>query len=148
MEPQSNIDSAVQLQRQRDGGASWFYWVAALSLINTFSAFTGSDWRFVIGLGITQLIDLFASTAEIGSGVGLLLSLLFAASFGALGYYGRSRPGLLLLGMLLFAADGVIFVLIEDWVGVGFHAFVLFFVWGGYRAARALQQQPAAAPVG
>src|SRR5881394_752088 len=30
-------------------GASWFYWIAALSLINSISAASGSSWRFIIG---------------------------------------------------------------------------------------------------
>src|ERR1043166_6289200 len=42
-------------------GASWFYWVAVLSLVNSGAAAVGSSWRFIIGLGITQIIDVFGS---------------------------------------------------------------------------------------
>ncbi|MFQ5608913.1 MAG: hypothetical protein ACE5F8_01425 [Woeseiaceae bacterium] len=37
-----------------------------------------------------------------------------------------------ILGMIVYALDGLIFVLVQDWVSVGFHAFVLFMLWGGY----------------
>ena len=34
---------------QLRSGASWFYWVAGLSLINTIAAFSGSSWTFIGG---------------------------------------------------------------------------------------------------
>jgi hypothetical protein len=40
--------------------------------------------------------------------------------------------------MGLFALDGAIFLLVQDWVGVGFHAFALFMILRGYSAARQL----------
>ena len=43
-----------------------------------------------------------------------------------------------LVGMTLFALDGAIFVLIQDWIGVGFHAFALLMIVRGYVAARRL----------
>ena len=42
------------------------------------------------------------------------------------------------MGMTLFAFDGAIFALIQDWVGVGFHAFALLMIVRGYVAARRL----------
>src|SRR5216117_2936789 len=39
---------------QLKSGASWFYWIAGLSLINSIVAFTGGQWAFLFGLGITQ----------------------------------------------------------------------------------------------
>ena len=138
--------SAEQLERARDSGASWFYWIAALSLVNTFAAFTGSDWRFIIGLGITQVVDIFAAGMG-GSArwITLAISLAITAGVAALGYYGRKIPGLLLLGIALLAVDAVIFVLAKDWIGVGFHALVIFFVFGGWGAARKLREMPAQA---
>src|SRR5688572_14273659 len=44
--------------------ASWFYWIAGLSLINSISAFSGSSWRLFFGLGITHVINgMFAAKA-------------------------------------------------------------------------------------
>ena len=36
-------------------GASWFYWIAGLSLINSISAAAGSTWRFIVGLHYPDL---------------------------------------------------------------------------------------------
>ena len=38
---------------QLKSGASWFYWIAGLSLINSIAAVSGGSWRFILGLGIT-----------------------------------------------------------------------------------------------
>ena len=46
---------------QLKSGASWFYWIAGLSLINSISAASGSSWRFIVGLGITQIFDEFGN---------------------------------------------------------------------------------------
>lgn len=126
---------------QMRSGASWFYWVAALSLVNSVVAFTGSSWRFIIGLGLTQIIDEFGNTlGSAGKGVALGLDLLAAGVlvlFGVFGHKGYSWA--FIVGMVLFALDGVIFILTQDWLGVGFHAFVLFCLVRGYMACRELK---------
>src|SRR6478736_1222143 len=76
--PRAGVDPAAAGQMK--SGASWFYWIAALSLVNSISAFTGHSWRFILGLGVTQLID--AATQEMGSsgkGVALGLDLVVIA---------------------------------------------------------------------
>lgn len=40
-------------------GANWFYWIAALSLINTVILMSGGSVSFLFGLGTTQIIDTF-----------------------------------------------------------------------------------------
>jgi len=109
-------------------GRLWYYWVAVLSLVNSVSAFAGSTWRFILGLGITQVIDEFGRNlrhgwkgcrASIGPACrwdpGALRDIWQQRSF--LGFY---------WGMILFALDGVLFLLMQDWLGVGFHAFICF----------------------
>ena len=51
---------AEGLRAQMQSGARWFYWIAGLSLINSIAAVSGSNWSFLAGLGITQLISGFA----------------------------------------------------------------------------------------
>ena len=41
--------------------------------------------------------------------------------------------------MVLYLADSMVYVLARDWIGVGFHAFVLFMLWSGYATLRAIQ---------
>ena len=122
-------------------GASWYYWIAVLSLVNSVVAFSGSDWRFLIGLGITQIFD--AVGAEMGGSgklVVLVLDLLVAGAFITFGVFANKRHlWAFITGMVLFALDGGIFLLAQDWVGVGFHAFALFYLFRGMSACRELK---------
>src|SRR5215471_16932506 len=70
--------AAVSVARLKSG-ASWFYWIAGLSLINSVVSFTGSSWRFILGLGITQLFDRASSQmGSSGRGMALVLDLVVA----------------------------------------------------------------------
>jgi hypothetical protein len=126
---------------QMKSGASWFYWIAALSLVNSISAFSGSTWRFIIGLGITQIIDEFGSNlGGAGKGVTLVLDLLAAGVLVLFGIFAnKGHSWAFIVGMILFALDGIIFLLVQDWLGVGFHAFVLFCLVRGFLACRELK---------
>src|SRR4051794_33834386 len=41
------------LEKQIKSGADWFFWIAGLSLVNSFVALSGKGWGFILGLGIT-----------------------------------------------------------------------------------------------
>jgi hypothetical protein len=140
------VSAAAQvLEPAIKSGASWFYWIAGLSLLNTIVTFAGSQSGFVIGLGITQVFDHFArglaEGAEGGGGgakfVALALDLVAYAAlilFGVLAT--RRRPWAFVTGMLLYALDAGIYVLVQDWLAVGFHGFALFFIFKGFTACR------------
>src|SRR5215813_6693657 len=128
--PQSAAHQA--LERQRRSGGQWFYWIAALSLINAVLAFSGQQWRFILGLGVTQLVQEMAAAGSSGT-IGGLVGVALIVVFAVLGHQWA-----FLLGMILFGLDGLLFVLIQDWIGVGFHAFALLMIGRGYAAARQL----------
>jgi hypothetical protein len=128
---QSNPAAAAHLR----SGASWFYWIAGLSLVNSIVAFTGSSWHFLIGLGITQVIDAAGSPV-----IALVLNIVVAGVFVLFGFFAhKGHLWAFILGMVLFALDGIIFVLAQDWLGVGFHALILFFLFRGLSALRQLR---------
>ena len=62
----AQIQQKLVLQSQMKGGASWFYWIAGLSIINSVIALSGSDWHFIAGLGITEIVDYIAKGAGNG----------------------------------------------------------------------------------
>jgi hypothetical protein len=129
----------IALENQRRSGAQWFYWIAGLSLVNAILALSGQGWRFILGLGVTQLVqELAQESGSAGTKAGLV-GLGLIAIFGFLGQ--RAVAGhhwAFLVGMTLYALDGAIFLLIQDWVGVGFHVFALIMIGRGYAAARKL----------
>jgi len=122
-------------------GASWFYWIAALSLITSISALSGSSWGFAIGLGITQVFDGLASeVGGAGKAVALVLDLLAAGVFVFFGVFAnKGHAWAFLVGMGLYALDGFLLLLFSAWLSVGFHAFALFCVFGGFSANRKLK---------
>jgi hypothetical protein len=152
MEPEAFVSERAKLEQQHRQGSAWFFWIAGLSLVNSVIILTGNEWSFIIGLGVTQLIDgiAVALSADLGSTatlVALFLDLLVAAAFVGLGILARrGYQAVYLVGMIVYAFDGAIFLLVQDWLSVGFHAFALFCIFAGFKANRALaelEQQPA-----
>ena len=129
------------LEKQLKGGGSWFYWIAGLSLVNSVLALSGSGTRFILGLGITQIFDELAQGMGSGAGraVAVVLDLLAAAVFVFFGVFANKRhTWSFIVGMALYALDGLIYVIAQEWLGVGFHAFVLFCLFRGFKACREL----------
>lgn len=128
-----------QLERRRRIGARWFYWVAAVSLINTVGALSGQHWRFIIGLGTTQVATGMAVRAGRGWSPALLLDLVLIGGFVLLGYLAlQGRLWSFAVGFAVYALDGLIFLAARNWIGLGFHVFVLVMVFKGLQAAHQL----------
>src|SRR6266498_4474820 len=151
------LQSHFKAVNQLKGGASWFYWIAGLSLINSLILLAGSDWNFLIGLGLTQVFDAIAKilSAEMNSTAGLiikaiafLLDLGVAGLFVLFGWLAKKRYAwAFIVGMILYALDGLIFVLVGSWLSVGFHAFALFGLYGGLKAIYMLRRLPQLPPL-
>jgi hypothetical protein len=141
--------SADPLLHQRiKNGASWFYWIGALSLINSIAALSGSGWRFFIGLGVTQFIDeLAANGSSAGKAIALTLDIVAAALLIVFGVLAEKRHGwAFLVGGILLAIDGVLVLLAALggggsflWISFAFHAWAVFMIFRGFTAARALK---------
>src|SRR5262249_466386 len=67
----------LALARQFNAGSSWFFWIAALSVINSLIAVFGGNWRFIFGLGITSVADaLFSQSGGVAKAIGFVFTLL------------------------------------------------------------------------
>jgi len=133
------VEEKLKIEGKAKSGANWFFWIAALSLINSIMTMAGTEWGFIMGLGITQVFD--AVGAELGGArfVTFAMSVLCAGVFVFFGAMANKRLGwAYVTGMVLYAMDGLWFLLVGDLLGVGFHVFVLFWVFNGYRAHKAL----------
>jgi hypothetical protein len=133
---------ASLLQGIRRSG-NWFYWIAGLSVINALSSLISSNFSFILGLGSTQFIDGIASyllekaSAQAvpliyGFSYGFQLFIVgFFVVFGVFAIKGRAWA--FIIGMVLYALDGLIFVWVSDWLGAAFHLFVLWQLFTGIR---------------
>jgi len=144
---QAALKMAVEARLK--AAASWFYWIAALSLINTIVVMAGGKVRFIIGMGITEIVDALAKQAGgIGLAAGLVINVFVAAvcaGFGVLGM--RRKTWALWLGMALYSLDGLLLVLFQDWLSVAFHGYALYRIYQGLPAIKLLEKlEPKATP--
>jgi hypothetical protein len=135
-----------ELEQRVKSGASWFYWIAGLSMVNSISAIAGWGIGFYFGLGITQWIDGLIGRA--GGGGTIIALALDAAAAGLLILFGvfanKGQAWAFIIGMALLALDSVVVGLgalvdSSEWISFGFHVFALFCIFAGYRASRALR---------
>ncbi len=142
-----------ELETRVKSGASWFYWIAALSIINSIIYLSGSDVAFLSGLGFTQLTDSFVDIAiENGApsmlkGVAVAFNFALVAMFGFFGYYaGRGSSVVFGIGIVIYLLDGLLLLLLGVLFSAGFHAFALIFIIRGFLACRTLNAFDAARP--
>jgi hypothetical protein len=141
---EQNVEMA-QLTQRANSGARWFFWIAALSLITSLIMLSGSNWRFILSLGITQLITEIANAASVdlgnvGTAIASVFDLLAAGVFAGLGVLaGKKHLWAYVVGMILFGLDALIFILGQDWIGIIFHLLVIYWIFRGFSACRQLR---------
>ncbi len=137
------VESKFRVEAQLKGAAGWFFWIAALSLINSVIMLFGGKWHFIIGLGVTTFFDAVAvhlgsSVANIAVFVINLFILTIPVMFGVFARKGHKVA--FIVGMVLYALDGVLLVIFQDWLSAAFHVYVLFMLYRGIGAIGMLEQ--------
>ncbi len=119
----------AQLKRRIRGGGNWFYWIVALSGINTILALSGADLFFVIGLGITQLFAYY-STA-----VGIVTYIVAGSMLTCFGIFAtRGKTWAFFTGAVVYGLDGLLFIMVGDWFSILFHILAIFGISRGLAA--------------
>jgi hypothetical protein len=134
------VSKMVTAARGR-AGAKWFYWIAGLSMINSIVVMTGGNLHFVVGLGITSVVDAFAKrVGSAGSVLDIIINGCVAGVFALFGTFAvKAQKWAFLVGMTLYGLDGMLLLGVKDILGVAFHAYVLFALYRGYTAAKQVQ---------
>ena len=131
---------ASEVEKHFRSGAGWFYWIAGLSLVNSVLTILGSEWGFFFGLGITMFVDVIGT--EIGGPavvIALVFNVMLAGVFVLFGFFaGRNQKWAFITGMVLYTLDGMLFLLVGDFLSLIFHAFALWCIVRGYKAGRQL----------
>ena len=134
----------TDLASRYKSGANWFYWIAGLTIVTSIISFGGGNWRFLISLGTTQVIDGVADafSAELGTApkvIALVLDLILTGVFVVFGVLANKKfLWAYILGMAVFVFDGVVSLLVQDWIGVIAHVVVVIFMVPGFMAGRKL----------
>jgi hypothetical protein len=150
--PDPATQTRLALEAQSRNGANWFFWIAGMSLVNPLVGLFGGQWGFVIGLGITQVIDAMLTLGDGSTAsrlVGPVLTAAVAAVFIAFGHFAREgRRWAFIAGIALYVLDSLLFVLVRDVLAIALHAFALYCLVKGLRAKDQLDRLPRPATVG
>ncbi len=128
---------------QAKSGANWFYWIAGLSLVNSLIFLFGGNWSFFAGLGITQIIDAIGfQLAQNGEFsvikiIAFVIDLVIATIFVGCGFFAsKFQIWAFIVGMILYFLDGVLLLVLGEYLSAGFHVFALYMIFRGLMAAR------------
>lgn len=124
------------------GGASWFFFIAALTLVNAVLFFVNANTRFVIGTGITDVANVIAAndiTGVAGTIAAVIFDAVVIAGFAGLGVLARRGTSwAFLVGGGVYALDALLLAYFTDWLSVAFHALAIFYLYRGFQASRQL----------
>ncbi|HEV7903830.1 MAG TPA: hypothetical protein VGO96_08320 [Pyrinomonadaceae bacterium] len=146
---------AAEYRRQAHSGANWFFWIAGFSVVNSIILLANGQWNFLIGLGLTQLIDGVATVAAermggAATGIALILDAMVAGFFIVMGLLARRGFGwAFVLGMVVYVLDGLLFLYVQQWLNIAFHGLALYYIYRGFAAnskLRTLQAEAAFTP--
>ncbi len=130
----------LQLTARLNSGANWFFWIAGLSLVNTVLAALKADRRFILGLGITQVVD---EIAKLNGGIGVITVIIDVVIAGLFILFGlkarKERKWAFVVGMVLYSLDALLSVVGVALLDVGFHVLALVYLAKGFKALKALQ---------
>jgi len=146
MPDQRETVQVLQLRNAINAGAGWFIWVAGLSMVNSIVSVSGGGFRFIFGLGATQVVDALAHRAgQSGIALDLIINGLLAGLFVLFWNFARKgQKWAFIIGMTLYALDGLILIPFADYLALAFHAYVLWRIYGGFNAASQVETlQPA-----
>lgn len=150
------VDPREALESRFRSGASWFYWVAALSLLNSVVALFNGEWGFAFGLGFTQLVDAVAAAAiadapdmaVAGRLVSFGVNLVILSVVALMGWLAHKRKSwVFVVGLVIYLFDAMLFLLVGDFLGLAFHGWVFVAVISGLFACRKLKALEAPAAV-
>lgn len=129
----------LTLLNARNSGASWLNTVALFAIVNAALTFMEVNLRFIFGLGVA---DIAAAVAQASQSQGAKVVAIGVTLSAAAVFYGlslKARKGAtwaFALGMSLYAMDGMIWLLVQDWLEVGCHAFAIWMMFQGMQANR------------
>ena len=134
--PQNSNSSLAAMQatvRVRTS-ANWFTWIAALSLVNSAVVVFGGSFHFVVGLGITSVVDEVAKRAgSAGVVLDLVINGFVAGLFFLFAHFGKkAQKWAFVAGMTLYALDALLLLMAMDILSVAFHAYALYCIYKGF----------------
>jgi hypothetical protein len=122
--------------------ADWFFWLAILSLINSFIVYYYKTANTPVALGLTQWLDGTAGGLNpTMTTTALVTNVLIAAVLALFGLMARRGSDLaFVVGIFLYILDAFLSIGLRDFFGFGVHLIALFFLGKGLLASRHLRE--------
>src|SRR5258707_780402 len=138
--PTASAAAQAEITATLHKGANWLFLIGGLSVVNTVSLISGSQWVFLGGLGVTEFAAAIAmQLGTKGQLIGLLVNLWAIAFFVCLGAFARKgQKWAFFTGMVLYAADAVVFFFLQQWIMLFFHGFFFFRLYRGFSSCSEL----------
>jgi len=123
-------------------GADWFLWLALLSVINSLLVYFYNTPNSPMALGITQWVDgTHGGIKAAMSTEALIMNVLIAGVLAVFGLLARRGSDLaFVVGIFLYAIDGMLVIGLRDFFAFGVHLVGLFFLTNGLLARRHLRE--------
>lgn len=140
MEQTNVIDhEREKLTKLIDSGTGFFSAIALFSIINMIIFLVGANIRFIIGLGITDLIVAIGKEAFQGNSTATIIviiaDIVIAAFFFACGIFMKKQlTWVAIFGTIVYIIDGVLLFFIQDFLSLAFHGYALFYIIRGIAA--------------
>lgn len=111
-------------------------------MVNSVITLFGGNWRFVFGLGITAMVEAIAKELNLGMSVNVLAFIfasIVAGMFALFGYLSmRKMRWPFWVGIVIYALDAVLLLLLSDWISAAVHGYVLYRMFAAVGAAKKL----------
>jgi hypothetical protein len=148
------VEQKLRAERVVKSGASWFITVAVLSMVNSVLSMSGAGIRFIFGLGIAEYVDRLAHQAgQGGFALDLIINGFVAGVFVIFWNFARKgQQWAFIVGMALYALDGLVMLYFKDILAVAFHGYGLYRIYSGMSGIPQLRNieasmTPAGAPI-
>jgi hypothetical protein len=129
------------------GGAHWFYWLAAASIVNSLIVFFFHTPNSLVAFGITRWTDGTNGPLSAQGVVppmeptALATNILIALVFAGFGYFASRGSDLaFVIGIFLYILDSMLSIGLRDVFGFSFHILGLYFLIRGLLASRHLRE--------
>jgi hypothetical protein len=134
--PALTEEKKPSLEDEIKSGASWFYTIAVLSVINSLITLFGQNIQFMFGLCASQIIDVIFSELEpFGKYIALVINVFIAGIYLLFGYFSNKKyMAAFIIGMIFYTLDGLLSLILGDYLGAGFHLFALIMIIKGFKA--------------
>ena len=146
----SAAQQRLQIESALKGPAGWFVVIAGLSIVNSILSMTGASIHFIFGLGVTEFVDAMAHQAgNAGYVLDFIINGIIAGVFVLIWNFARKGKSWAWYGgIALYVVDGLLLLLVKDYLAVAFHAWALFRMSPGLKLLPLMKQVETSAATG